>query len=139
MPRAPPANPYAAAAIIGATVLVSVFLLDDNEVMRALEDDDAQGGGADTQAAEEPFDIRRATLDELADACSDLPLSEREREISLLVAKGEDNAAICAVACITESALRTHLRNIYAKTGAHSREELIELIEQRLLERQAAH
>ena len=127
-----------AAAIIGVTVLVSVFLLDDNEVMGALEDD-AQAGGTDARAAEDAFDIRQATLDELADACSDLPLSEREREISLLVAKGEDNAAICAVACITESTLRTHLRNIYAKTGAHSREELIEIIEQRLLERQVAH
>ena len=34
---------------------------------------------------------------------------------------------------ITESTLRTHLRNIYGKTDTHSRSELIELMESRLM------
>ena len=40
---------------------------------------------------------------------------------------------ICQEACITESTLRTHLRNIYGKTDTHSRSELIELMESRLM------
>lgn len=125
-----------AAAIIGATVLVSVFLLEDGDVVKRLELEEnrqacmEEEGGAPTA----PRDPRDATLDDVALACRDLPLSEREREISLLVLQGNANASICETACITESTLRTHLRNIYAKTGTHSREELISLLEQRVRE-----
>ena len=121
-----------AAAIIGATVLVSVFLLEDGNVVRQFELQEAQEGASKTSektTSKEPHDI---TAEAMALACHDLPLSEREREISLLVLKGNGNAFICETACITESTLRTHLRNIYSKTGTHSREELISLLEDRV-------
>lgn len=68
------------------------------------------------------------TLDAFSRAVATLGLSERERHISQLVLCGEDNASICDQLCITESTLRTHLRNIYAKTDVHSRVELIQLL-----------
>ena len=87
---------------------------------------------ADTTASQTPFDANAVTLEHLAHAVADLGLSEREREIALLVLKRHDNRRICQEAYITESTLRTHLRNIYGKTGAHSRTGLIELLERRL-------
>ena len=54
-------------------------------------------------------------------------LSNREQEIALLVMEGKDNTAICEKLVITESTLRTHLRNMYGKAEVHSRQELIAL------------
>ena len=72
------------------------------------------------------------TAEEIARATAGSELSERECGIALLVLRRLDNGAICREACITESTLRTHLRNIYGKLGVHSRAELIELLEERL-------
>ncbi len=95
----------------------------------------ATGGTQGTSAAVTVFqlDVDAVTLEQLSRAVHDLGLSEREREISLLVLKRHDNGCICQEACITESTLRTHLRNIYGKTDTHSRSELIELMESRLM------
>ena len=121
-----------AAAIIGATVLVSVFLLEDGEMVKRLEAEAAQKDPEEAPDGAPRKDPGAVTLEEMALACRELGLSEREREISLLVFQGNGNAFICETACITESTLRTHLRNIYSKTGTHSREELISLLEVRV-------
>ena len=42
--------------------------------------------------------------------------------------KDKKNAVIQERLCITESTLRTHLRNIYGKTSVHSRRELVDLL-----------
>ena len=55
-------------------------------------------------------------------------LSNREEEIAVLVMKGKNNAVIEKLLCITESTLRTHLRNIYGKAGVHSRQELADTL-----------
>lgn len=122
-----------AAAIIAVTVLVSVFLLEDGEVVKRLEMEEAQErGGYETPSKASSMDLSAITLEEMTYVCGGLGLSEREREISLLVLQGNSNTFICDTACITESTLRTHLRNIYAKTDTHSREELIALLETRV-------
>ncbi len=42
--------------------------------------------------------------------------------------EGKNNAVIQERLCITESTLRTHLRNIYAKAEVHSRQELADTL-----------
>ena len=42
--------------------------------------------------------------------------------------KGKNNAVIQELLCITESTLRTHLRNIYSKVSVHSRQELVDAL-----------
>ncbi len=121
-----------ATAIIGAAVLVSVFLLEDGEMVKRLKAETAQKDLEKVLDSAPRKDPGAVTLEEMALACRKLGLSEREREISLLVFQGNDNAFICETACITESMLRTHLRNIYSKTSTHSREELISLLEDRV-------
>lgn len=86
--------------------------------------DDATTGAATGGDA-----VERALGDAAANAVASgqrWGLSGREMQIALLVLTGASNARIAHAACITESTLRTHLRNIYAKAGVHSRDELID-------------
>ena len=61
-------------------------------------------------------------------ASQEYGLSKREEEIAELVLKDKNNAVIEDLLCITESTLRTHLRNIYGKMSVHSRRELIDAL-----------
>lgn len=55
-------------------------------------------------------------------------LTSRERDIALYVIRDEDNAAIRDDLVVSTNTLRSHLRNLYKKTGVHSREELLLLL-----------
>lgn len=52
-------------------------------------------------------------------------LTQRELEISILFANGEDNKTIASIISRSSSTVRNHLRNIYHKLGIKSRSELV--------------
>jgi PAS domain S-box-containing protein len=52
---------------------------------------------------------------------SGLPLSDREREVLLWLAKGEDTKQIADRLCISPATVRNHTQHILEKLGAHSR------------------
>jgi two-component system NarL family response regulator len=52
-----------------------------------------------------------------------LQLSPREREVLALVAQGQKNDAIAETLVISRETVRTHVQNILAKLGVHSRFE----------------
>ena len=56
-------------------------------------------------------------------------LTNREEEILLLLARGRTAQHIAETLVITQSTAKTHLRNIYAKMGVHTQQEIINLIE----------
>jgi DNA-binding NarL/FixJ family response regulator len=62
------------------------------------------------EAKEEPSTIRR--------------LSERERQIAALVARGMKNKDIAQELNISENTVKRHLQSIFNKTGARDRLEL---------------
>jgi DNA-binding NarL/FixJ family response regulator len=49
------------------------------------------------------------------------PLSAREREVLILVAKGTSNREIAAVLFISEATVKTHLTHLYGKLGVKDR------------------
>ena len=51
-------------------------------------------------------------------------LSNREREICDLVSRGHTNDQISKGLSISETTVKTHLRNIYSKTDIHDRANL---------------
>ena len=51
-------------------------------------------------------------------------LSDREIEISGLVSNGFSNEQIGKKLNISEATVKTHIRNIYSKTGIHDRANL---------------
>jgi DNA-binding CsgD family transcriptional regulator len=52
-------------------------------------------------------------------------ITEREREIILEVIQGKSNADIASELVISLATVKTHLHNIFAKTGAVSRYDLL--------------
>lgn len=54
-------------------------------------------------------------------------LSPREREILGYIGRGHSSVYIAKTLVISENTVYTHVRNIYRKTGADSREELLEM------------
>lgn len=56
-------------------------------------------------------------------------LSEREREVVLLFVQGRSAARIAAELTLSENTVKTHLQNVYAKAGIHTKQELIDLVD----------
>jgi len=52
-------------------------------------------------------------------------LTGREREIAALLLTGKTYRTIAAELCVSENTVKTHAKNVYAKTGAHNRTELM--------------
>ena len=53
-----------------------------------------------------------------------MDLTEREREILVLVALGKPRKAIAAELFISEDTVKTHTRNLYKKLGVHSKKDV---------------
>lgn len=62
----------------------------------------------------------------LSDSCG---LSERQREVLVLIAQGRSAKYVEQELSISLSTAQTHIRNIYRKVGVHSRQELLDEIE----------
>lgn len=56
-------------------------------------------------------------------------LSRREAEVLDLLARGRDVPYVAEDLVISKNTVRTHTKSIFAKTGVHSRQELIDLVE----------
>ncbi len=53
------------------------------------------------------------------------PLSDREKEILLLIAAGYSNNAIAAALTVAASTVKWHVKQIYGKLGVHSRVQAV--------------
>ena len=104
--------PYAVAATAGLAALFSYLFLFTERDFRALS-----------------VIVRDA--DRFEDACAAIAerfgLSRREAEVLPLALRGRTGERIAAELFISKSTVETHLRRIYAKTGTHGRQELIDL------------
>lgn len=52
-------------------------------------------------------------------------LSDREREVLVLIADGKSNAEIAATLFVSVNTIKTHVANIYAKLGVRRRTEAV--------------
>lgn len=57
-------------------------------------------------------------------------LTRREEEVLQLLARGRSAARISEALCISVATARTHQRNIYAKLGVHTQQDILDLFEQ---------
>lgn len=64
-------------------------------------------------------------LDDLSERCG---LTPREKDVLTLLAQGRDYAEMEGELFVSHNTLKTHVHHIYAKTGVHSRQELLELL-----------
>lgn len=112
--------PIMISAILALIVCTSAFIMSESDISRFFEKRKA----SKRKTAETEESVAQC----VQCAGKEFGLSKREEEIAELVMKDKNNAVIQEHLCITESTLRTHLRNIYGKTSVHSRQELIDLL-----------
>lgn len=109
-----------ATAALTLTILLITFIFVLTErrmyaMMQEQEDDD------------EPRHQRfRARCEEVA---ATYKLSRRETEVFTLFARGRSSSRIADDLYVSSGTVSTHLRNIYRKLDVHSRQELLDLIE----------
>ena len=63
-----------------------------------------------------------------ADVAERYGLSKRELDVLVLLVEGKTSTAICEELSIAQGTVNYHMRNIYAKTGVHTRQELMLLV-----------
>ena len=56
-------------------------------------------------------------------------LTEREVDVLKLLASGRNAVSIQEILCVSYNTVKSHKRNIYSKTGVHSQQELLTLME----------
>ena len=114
------------AASPGIGVALSPPLVDQNA-----QDDVAPGKVTIAEAAQMNLsEVFNAMLDDVCAAVSETyGLSKREAQVLALLARGRSLQSIADALCVAYSTVKTHTDRIYAKTGVHSRQELIDLLE----------
>lgn len=120
-------------AIELAPVLLGLGFLVTTASMVAMSDPiapPAQNGpdqaGADDETIELVQQLHQSRRDAIAERYG---LSEREREVLGYLAKGRSTPYIRNELCISKSTANRHVEHIYAKMGIHSRQELINIVE----------
>lgn len=74
--------------------------------------------------------VAPATVEELCHKAAErYGLTPRETEIAELLARGRNTQAIQDKLVVSRNTVKTHVKNIYAKLGVHSQQDLIDCIE----------
>lgn len=102
------------------------MLADGTSSLRSMD-----GGSATSRhEAQQPSN----TFDQLPYTCHliavEYDLTRREEEILQLLVRGRTASRIAETLCITTATTRTHLRNIYAKLGVHSQQDILDMYEE---------
>ncbi|MCX4547724.1 response regulator transcription factor [Streptomyces sp. NBC_01387] len=100
------------------------FLTKDaggDEIVRAIED--VMAGQAGLSPSVQRLLVERVTSQAPAPAVVDLPdgLTRREAEILALIAEGLSNPEISRALHISTATVKTHINNLFAKTGVRDR------------------
>lgn len=56
-------------------------------------------------------------------------LTPRERDVLILLSKGNNTKTISGRLCISPGTAKTHVKHVYSKLGVHSQQELIDMVE----------
>lgn len=103
-------------AVYFAISCVALLLLNDFGSLLARH---PQGESPAPSGAVDPYGLMRARYG----------LSEREEEVLRLTCKGHTKRRMAEMLSLSEDTIRYHSRNLYAKLGIHSRQELLDLVE----------
>ncbi|HIY83657.1 response regulator transcription factor [Rubneribacter sp.] len=78
-------------------------------------------------------EVVRSADDQILERCSACAkahgLTQREEEVLFYLAKGRSSSYISELFVVSLNTVKGHVKNIYAKTGVHSKQELLDLVE----------
>lgn len=110
----------------GLVILAYAVVFTEREMSRAIRPyGDTENG------------LSRAFVDDdqVKHVADEYGLTEREREVFVLLFDGKSRAQIEEALCISEGTLNSHSRNIYKKIGVHNRQELVSLVREESFDR----
>lgn len=111
-------------------IVMSIFVLDERTISDALDKTFREETvTVASPGAPSPELAWGAACDGLAERCG---LTAREREVLSLLGRGRTASYIADELGISYNTAKGHIRNLYAKCGVHSRQELIDLLEEML-------
>lgn len=94
---------------------------------------------SDYLSSEKSTSTANPVVQPLEDAClslgKDCQLTEREREVLLLLARGRTASYIARDLVVSEPTVRTHISHIYRKTNVNSQQQLLDKVEELMRER----
>lgn len=113
-------------------VVLGTLFLHDKEILQGQSNPRMPGGAPDFENAPQmPLpaaeDIFRMKTERITDRFG---LTPRECEVFVLLAKGRSNKLIQERLFISTHTVDSHVTHIYRKCGVHSRQEIMDLIEQ---------
>lgn len=135
------ANDILLSAMMGAMVVVStqvVFVQFLNIARHAAEEQEESGARRQSMLKimgldehESLTDMRQASMKHNAEEMGkQFLLSDREIEVMALYALGYTQKRVAEELFITQGTAHAHIKRIYAKTGLHSRQEILDYLEQ---------
>ncbi|WP_180326626.1 response regulator transcription factor [Raoultibacter phocaeensis] len=113
--------------------LVVVYLLLMAGIFSFDRSGAAVGAASRKRASTELRDASRSEDRSYDEWASRYRLSARETEVFELLARGRNRVYISKELYISDNTTRTHMKNIYRKLGVHSQQELIDLLEGKIL------
>lgn len=116
---------------------VTVFGLGSNHKWSAAYLADSAKGEGDARYAAAP--VHSFWDEAVSDVAAEAGLTKRETEVLALLARGRDAAYIEEHLVVSNHTARAHILNIYKKTDLHSRQALIDIVEERAQEKEREH
>jgi DNA-binding NarL/FixJ family response regulator len=128
------------AELVGVRVVVLTTYADDASVLRALQagaigfltkDSGRMEIARALQAAAAgqsvlADDVRRSLLNAVVAVPPSAELTTREAEVLTLIARGRSNQEIAAELFISAATVKTHINNLFAKTGIRDRAQAVQ-------------
>lgn len=121
---------------------ISAFLVMSSLALRGLDveegrarnsdrsDDRRDGGDTESEVGEEGTPRKSSSPHQLDALASLYALTPRERDVAEYVYRGYRAKRIAELMHLTPNTVQSHTRNLYRKMNIHSRQELIDLVDQ---------
>lgn len=115
-----------AAAIVFVLVAYALFVFGKFSFSKTIE---SVSPSEDVRVAEKEEEDERSLEKRCERLAEDARLTEREREVFVLLAHGRNARYIQETLVVSYNTVKTHVSHVYAKLGVHSHQELIDLVE----------
>lgn len=115
--------PLLAYDLMLAVILLALFVFEFTPILTGRSVEDACAGDS-SDAGEDAFAARIAQLVERGG------LTPREQDVLVALARGRSAQHIADTFVVSKETARTHIRHVYQKLDVHSREELMDLVEE---------
>ena len=114
-----------ASCIVLALVAYMLFVVGEFRFSKTIEEVSpaSEVRAVERESGEQAFEDRLLQLAE------DAHLTEREREVFGLLARGRNARYIQETLVVSYNTVKTHVSHVYAKLGVHSQQELIDVVE----------